>query len=75
MELLTKEEFAKDRKRLRRQLCERARTVNKKLRPYQHYENKRLEFVALIDKALLTDWFIMPGKTTIIYKLYHDIPD
>jgi len=42
---MTKDEFTTIRKRLQRQLSERANTVNKKLKPYQHWENKRLEFV------------------------------
>lgn len=72
---MTKEEFKAGRKRLQRQLGERGRTVNKRLRPYQHWENKRLEFVAFIDEALKTSWFIMPKETTIIYKLYHNIKE
>jgi hypothetical protein len=70
---MTKDEFTTIRKRLQRQLSERANTVNKKLKPYQHWENKRLEFVDFIDKALKTEWFIMPKETTVIYKLYHNI--
>ena len=70
---MTHEEFQITWKRLRRQLNQRADKVNRKVRPYQYFENKRLEFVEFINEALKTDWFEMPKETTTIYKLYHNI--
>jgi hypothetical protein len=70
---MTREEYQSKWKRLRRQLYERAQKVNNKTRPYSYYENKRLEFVAFIDEAKKTDWFIMPKETTLIYNLYHNL--
>ena len=70
---MTKDEFKSTLRRLQRQLGERGRTVEQNKRPFQHYENKRLEFVRFIDEALKSDWFVMPKKTSIIYKIYNNI--
>lgn len=69
---MTKSEFKEELKRLFRQLDERVRKVNNHQKPYIYYENKRKEFVELINKAKETDWFIMPSSNTRIYKLYYN---
>ena len=66
--LITKEEFKRTLKRLIRQLDERI--TNKKSE--QSYQNKREEFIELIDNAMLTDWFKMPEVGTRIYCIYFD---
>lgn len=69
---MTQDEWNIKRKRLFRQLNERLLKVERKQRPYSYYENKRLEFVSLIDDALKTDWFKMPKETSIIFKIYNN---
>lgn len=69
---MTKDEFKKHKAKLLRQLQERQWSVDKGLRKPQHVENKRLEFVALINEALKTDWFVMPKETSLIYRIYHN---
>jgi len=66
METLDKETFRSNLKRLFRQLDH-----NQK-RSELSYQNKRKEFISLIDNALKSNWFTMPGPTTRIYKIYHD---
>ena len=66
--LITKEEFNKTLKKLFRQLGERLMNKNSE----QSYQNKRKEFIGLIDKAMLTDWFKTPERGTRIYSIYFD---
>lgn len=58
--------------RLFADLQECARKVNSGDEPYSYFENKRIEFVAWVDKARKTDWFIMP-KRGRIFNTYHNI--
>ena len=53
-------------------LKECARKVNCGDEPYSYFENKRVEFVAWVDKAKSTDWFIMP-KRGRIFNMYNNI--
>lgn len=70
---MNREEFNARRRRLHRQLSERALKVQNFQRPPSYFENKRLEFVELIDEAKKEDWFEMPGETTLIYQIYNNI--
>lgn len=54
------------------ELTECGRKVNCGDEPYSYFETKRLEFVALIDKAKTTDWFIMP-KRGRVFNTYHNL--
>lgn len=73
--MMDKEQFVKEYKRLRRQLQQRWTAVYMRKRPEQHYQNKRREFIELIDRVLKEDWFTMPGENTMIYRFYHDTWD
>ena len=69
---MTKEQFRLLFKRILRQLSQRNQAVANKRRPESHYQNKRKEFIDLIDSAIESGWFIMPKKGTRIYNIYHD---
>ena len=59
-------------KRIMRQLDERNTKVSNGQRKEDYYQNKRKEFIELIDKAIDSGWFIMPKKGTRIYNIYFD---
>lgn len=70
--IVNKEEFKKEFKRIMRQLSQRQYAVEKRIRPDSYYQNKRKEFIKLIDDATKSGWFIMPNKGTRIYSVYYD---
>ena len=70
--IVNKEEFKKEFKRIIRQLSQRQYAVEKKIKPDSYYQNKRKEFIKLIDDATKYRWFIMPNKGTRIYSIYYD---
>lgn len=67
---MTKEEYKARIKVLFRQLDERYRNVRLLRKPYKHYTNKVKEFIAFIDEAKQTDWFIMPENGRI-FRIYN----
>jgi ribosome maturation protein Sdo1 len=70
---MTKEEFKKEFKRITRQLNQRVEKVNRRIRLDSYYQNKRKEFIALIDEVNKSEWFTMPEKGTRIHAMYHDV--
>lgn len=70
---ITKEEFKIEFKRITRQLGQRQVAVEKKIRPDSYYQNKRKEFIKLIDKAVESGWFVMPEKGRRIHSIYYDV--
>lgn len=66
-------EFQKEFKRITRQLSQRQLAVEKGVRPDNYYQNKRNEFIELIDNAIKSGWFIMPKEGTRIHSIYYDI--
>jgi hypothetical protein len=69
---MTKEEFVARFKKLCRQLSERQVAVEFKKKPDKYYQEKRSEFISLIDRAVASGWFVMPPSNTRVYKIYHD---
>jgi len=70
---MTRSEFKPAFKRMVRQLAERERAVRLGKKPEAYYRRKHQEFVELIDSAILSGWFVMPGKDTRLYKIYYDV--
>lgn len=70
--MMTKEEFKVRFKRIMRQLAERQLKVSNNQRPDGYYQIKRKEFITLIDEAIESKIFTMPGPTYRVYKIYHD---
>jgi len=66
-------DFKKNFKRLLRQLNERSIKVKNKQKPDKYYQNKRQEFIKLIDSVIEDGWFTMPPKSTRIWKIYYDV--
>ena len=60
-------------KKLMRQLDQRAKKVNDLQKPDEYYQEKRKEFIALIDYLVENKWFVMPKKGTRIWKVYYDV--
>ena len=69
---VNKDNFKTLFKRIMRQLDGRQQKVFTKQKPDKYYQNKRAEFVALIDKVVNQGWFKIPKSGTRIYKIYHD---
>lgn len=65
---LDKATFRKILKRILRQLQERIKEERSEL----SYQNKRKEFVNLIDKATSEPWFVFPKEGTRLWKIYYD---
>ena len=72
---MDKVEFKKEFKRITRQLSECQYAVEKRMRPDSYYQNKRKEFIDLIDNVIKSGWFKMPKKGTRIHSIYYDIWD
>ena len=70
---ITVEQYNVAFKRIMRQLQERNQKVINGQAKENYYQNKRKEFVALIDRATSAGWFSMPNENTRIYKIYHNI--
>lgn len=70
---VTQENFRPIFKRLMRQLDERAIKVRNRQKSSNYYQNKRKEFISLIDKVITQGWFKMPPRGTRIYKIYYDV--
>lgn len=68
---MTKEEFKPILNRLLRQLDERAKVVESKKQPEKYYQDKRQEFIILIDSCIEAGWFKM-HKGTRIHNIYYD---
>ena len=64
--------FKSELKRLLRQLDQRNRLMELNKKEDSYYQNKRREFINLIDAATKEIGFIMPKENTRIYKIYHD---
>lgn len=71
--MITQSEFKPLFKRIIRQLDERLRKVMLNQKPEAYYQNKRKEFVALIDKATASGWFTKPERGTRLYNIYHEV--
>ncbi len=70
---ITRKQFKPLFRRIMRQLSQRQQKVASNQRPDSHYQNKRKEFIKLIDIAMESKWFRMPEKGTRIYKIYYDV--